>query len=622
MCGIAGIALHDTRRDLNAVLRKMTDHMAHRGPDGEGVWTEGNIGLGHRRLSILDLSEAGAQPMEDPQARYVLSFNGEIYNYQEIKTELKEYSFSSTGDTEMILAAYDKWGPDCLLRFNGMFAIAIWDRHKKELFLARDRMGIKPVYMYQANGTFLFASEIRSLLQSGEVPAKLNRDALSEYLQYYSVNSPNTLIDKVYMLGAGAYLYWRAGETEEQTYWSLADQGQQSWDMSYEDLCRQNLDLLQDSVERRMISDVPLGAFLSGGIDSSAIVALMARRSEAAIHTFSVVFDEKEFDESTWSSMIAQKYQTSHHPIRLSPDDFLKELPDALDAMDHPSGDGINSYVVSKATRDMGFTVALSGLGGDELYAGYPVFKQYQQVRAMKALYSVPGFIRKAGAGIMGSVSKGPKVDRMKQMLSLPSQQFEALYPIFRQVFSQKEIDQLITYSSEGFSLKNILTFLELEKVNLMPDFSQVSVGEMSTYTQNVLLRDTDQMSMAHSLEVRVPFFDHSLVEFALGVSDKDKEPSFPKKFLVDSLGDLLPEEVVFRKKMGFVFPWIEWLKGPLKPLADKSIEQLAQRDIIQGDYLRDYWQRFLKGDSSIYWVNIWTLVVLEYWLSKHKIDA
>ncbi len=622
MCGIAGFTYKERGHDPRGGLGAMTNALHHRGPDAEGSWIDAGMALGHRRLSIIDLSQAAAQPMVDASGSYVLVFNGEIYNYREIKAELKDYPFEGSGDTEVILAAFRKWGKDCFARFNGMFALAIWDKKQEELLLVRDRLGIKPLYYHFGEQGLTFASEVRALLASGRVPAHLHTDSLAEYLQYYTINAPLTLIKDVSMLKAGEMLVWKKGQHRLKTYWSLGDQGGEPWEMSYQEVCKKNLDLLSEAVARRMISDVPLGAFLSGGIDSSAVVALMAQASQQPIHTFSVVFEEEEFDESPYSSMMAQKYGTSHHPIQLKPRDFLDQLPQALLAMDHPSGDGINSYMVSQATRREGFKVALSGLGGDELYAGYPVFRQYQKLKGMDRLYALPSGLRKVGAGVMGALAGGGKAGRLKQILSLDGPAFDQLYPIFHENFSPKERQQLLKTPDRPFSLGSVFSFEDLANISQYPIFSQVSVGEMATYTQNVLLRDTDQMSMAHSLEVRVPFFDHELVEFVLRIEDKHKEPHYPKKLLVDSLGDLLPQEVVFRKKMGFTLPWSLWMKNELRDFCESNLNSLGKRGIFQASYIDNLWKLFLQDKGGISWIKLWMLIVLEEWMEQHKILA
>lgn len=621
MCGIVGFTCPSTQTPDKETLFSMTQKMEHRGPDASGSYISHGIALGHRRLSIIDLSEAGTQPMTDKEGRYTIVYNGEVYNFLEIKKELGLEETQSQSDTDVILAAFIKWGPACLSKLNGMFAFAIWDKQKQELFIARDRLGIKPIYYAQAQGRLVFSSEIRALLASGMVPRKLNHAALPEYLTYYSVNAPHTLVKDVYMLPAGSYAIWKDQQLHISQYWKLAENRKLAADHGIEEVKKEVKTRLLDAVSKRQIADVPLGAFLSGGIDSSAIVGLLAESSSQPIHTFSVVFDEEKYDESFYAKLIAKKFSTKHHPVSLRPDDFLEELPHALQAMDHPSGDGLNSYVVAKATKKAGFTVALSGLGGDELFAGYPVFKRYQKLKRM-SMYAIPHMIRSGiGSGI-GTLYKSHKSARFQEILSLEKPDFANLYPIFRKIHDRKEIDALLDTSSlEENTLDQLLLGKEFESVNELPFFSQVSVGEMSTYTQNVLLRDTDQMSMASSLEVRVPFFDHELVEYALSIPDQFKEPEYPKKLLVESLGDLLPGEVVHRPKMGFVFPWALWIRESLRDFCQSHIQSLAKKGFIKEAFLNRKWNDFLNGNPKEHWMKIWMLVMLNEWLEKNEID-
>lgn len=409
MCGIAGIVAQTKETALyEPAIRKMTDAIAHRGPDAEGIWNDDHCFLGHRRLSIIDLSEAGRQPFFSPDGRYIMVYNGELYNYREIKLELQRvqqgsaslpYIFKTNTDTEVILAAYIRWGLDCLQRFNGMFAFAIWDKQEQKLVVVRDRMGIKPLYYQYKNGTLLFASEIRALIKSGLIERKLNPEALAEYVQYATVHAPNTILKDVNMLLPGHILEYNQGELTTKRYWNINNYTKTKQELSYKDTCRGVNQLLTSAVERRLIADVPFGAFLSGGIDSSAIVGLMSKVSSEKVRTFNVSFDESEFSEAVYARKIASKFNTEHHEIKLTPNDFLKQLPEALAAIDHPSGDGPNSYIVSKATRNAGITMALSGLGGDELFAGYDIFKRFYDLEKKAWLNIVPGFIRGVGGG-------------------------------------------------------------------------------------------------------------------------------------------------------------------------------------------------------------------------------
>lgn len=622
MCGITGIAgLND--QDLAAqALSKMTHAIAHRGPDSTGTWFGPAIALGHRRLSILDTSARGNQPMEDVQKRFVLIHNGEIYNFSAVRSQI-DYPYSTETDTEMILAAWAEWGPACLPRFAGMFAFAIYDRMEEKLFIVRDRLGIKPIYYHIEDGRLLFASEIRAILASGLVNPKIERSNIPGYLCYQTVYGLGTIAQDVSMLPPGHYGVWEKGKFSVHQWWNIWENANHSSKtMSPAEIKQEVRTLLDQAIQRRMISDVPIGAFLSGGIDSSAIVALMARASEQPIDTFSIVFEEKEYDESTWSNLIAKKYNTRHHPILLKPSDFLEALPAALKAMDHPSGDGINSYVVSGLTRNAGVTVALSGLGGDELFGGYPIFTQLPQLQ-QKGLLKLPLPIRKLIAGLYGSLKKGRQAEKITSLLRVPEANLDEVYKIFRTIYTWQDLQKVFKLE-DGFAhpLHSILSDNAAIRRQL-PSLSQIGGLEIQSYTGSVLLRDADQMSMAHALEVRVPFFDHDLVEFVMGISDEVKQPTYPKRLLVESLGDLLPNELVHRKKMGFVFPWEHWLRNALRGFCEQRIQSLDQRKLIGPEgYLIGIWKQYLKSEGPWLWTHIWLPVVLEEWIQNNNITT
>lgn len=623
MCGISGIYSLQLPSNTADVLQRMNDSISHRGPDDQGTLVEQYVALGHRRLAILDLSPAGHQPMFDTARQLAIIFNGEIYNFREIRKEINDYTFKTQSDTEVILAAYLKWGADCLHKFNGMFAFAIWDYRNDELFIARDRLGIKPVYYYQRDGVLLFSSEVRGLLNSGLVERKINRTVLHEYFTYQTVHAPNTLVKDVFMLMPGHYMKVKSGKSEIHRWWSPRENyNNRSHDKSYDEVCRDVYDLLFRSVERRLISDVPFGAFLSGGIDSSAVVGLMSRIQEQKVRTFTIVFDEEEFSEAKFARLVANKFNTEHHEFRLKPEDFLRELPVALASLDHPSGDGPNSYTVSKITREAGITMALSGLGGDELFAGYPVFNRSLQLQEKNWLFNLPRGLRSLGGSLYAALKKDTTAIKTRQLLGLKDGSLKNTFPLSRQVGMPDHIQSLLRNSTVvSDAIQQILNEELKDRGTTLPLLSQVSVAEITTYMQNVLLRDTDQMSMAVALEVRVPFLDYELTEYVLGISDAYKKPVFPKKLLVDSLGDLLPHEVVHRPKMGFVFPWAVWLKKELQPLCDKHIRNLAQKDFMQGEYLLNAWQRFLNGDKQVRWLDMWLCTVLDHWMETNKIS-
>jgi asparagine synthase (glutamine-hydrolysing) len=623
MCGIAGIINFNDLPVSEFAIKQMTGTLSHRGPDAEGFFISNGIALGHRRLSILDLSTGANQPFFDNSGRYIIVFNGEIYNFNEVKLLLPEYNFKTTGDTEVLIAAFAKWGAPCIEHFKGMFAFAIWDTKEKSVTVARDRLGVKPLYYYQNNDTFIFASEIRSILSSGLVKRKIDPAGLYEFLSYQSIGYPITIIEGIQKLEAGSYMVVKNKKSIKKVYWDVTNR-QIDFDVSNKKLVTQHIyKLLSASVERRLISDVPVGAFLSGGIDSSVVVGLMANVSSARPNTFTISFDEKAFDESPYADIIAKKFNTIHNNIRLKPDIFLDELENALDALDSPSGDGINTYVVSKAIRNAGITVALSGVGGDELFAGYPFFLQYLKLQQKGWLYKGTGLLRQIVAMPL-SINASNRSFRMQQIIKAPFPSIENMYPVSRQILSPELINSLTFLGNKSVSYTALWAHLHSKQENIekLPLLSQVSVAEYLGYTQHTLLTDTDQMSMAVSLEVREPFFDQDLVEFIMAVPDAIKYPHYPKSLLVESVKPLLPDEIVHRKKQGFLLPWNVWMKKELRTFCETKLKNLCQRSFINGDCLMGYWNRFLKGDRSIRWTELWLFVVIEYWMEKNNVEG
>lgn len=624
MCGITGI---HGKADAAAwaAARRMTAALAHRGPDAEGHWTnDNNIVLGHRRLSILDTSETANQPMTSHCGRYVLAFNGEVYNYLELREELHDYPFKTTGDTEVVLAALREWGTDALRRFNGMFALALWDTHEEKLLLARDRMGIKPLYIHSGDDGLMWASEVRALLASEKVARKLDRVGLIDFLRYQTVHGPRTLIEGVEMLPAGHLLWADDNEVRTECWWDAAtaakghiDNGEPwTYGPSASTAVR---DLLMDSVSLRMRSDVPFGAFLSGGIDSSAVVALMSEVGDRRVATFNVAFHEDQFDESQYARLIAQRYDTDHHEIRLSADDFLAAVPDALAATDHPSGDGPNTYVVSQATKKAGLTVALSGLGGDELFAGYPVFRRTVDLLGKQWAMAWPKGLRRAAGAAYKVAKPGIASDKLATLLAGQSLDPASTYPVSRRVLLEADVKRLTKGTSTTDSVAQwCKAQLDASPGLDLPVLSRISLAEMHTYMQHVLLRDTDQMSMAHALEVRVPFLDHRLVETALAISDPIKFPHTPKALLTQALGKRLPREIIDRPKMGFTLPWDIWMRGALEDTCKQGLDTLSQRGILEGKALDNLWRGFEQG--HITWSRVWTLVSLGQWIERHDL--
>lgn len=630
MCGIAGIAgRHPGEASTLRAIQGMTESLKHRGPDAEGIWHDNDVYLGHRRLSIIDLSAAGNQPLISPDKRYVAVYNGELYNYKDLKLELQRvefgrqampYIFSTNTDTEVILAAYIRWGKDCLQRFNGMFAFAIWDTQEKTLFVVRDRLGVKPLYYAFINGQFIFASEIRSLLNSGLVSRKINRGAVAEYLQYQTVHAPHTMVEGVSMLMPGHFMTFKDGELHTAPYWDINHYAHEQDHLNYKQTCDHINQLLTEAVERRLVADVPFGAFLSGGIDSSAVVGLMSKVSSGPVQTFNVSFDESEFSEASYARLIAQKFNTRHHEIRLTPVDFLRQLPEALHAMDHPSGDGPNSYIVSKATRQAGITMALSGLGGDELFAGYDIFKRFHELENKAWLNVFPRLARLAGGSVISARRKSIQGDKTAEILGLQRISGMDAYPVNRKLFNQKQYRSLLAaQANDADYIRKIIGPIRTDASHVL---SRCSLYEIQTYMQNVLLRDTDQMSMAVALEVRVPFLDYKLVEYVLGVKDEYKYPHTAKKLLTDSLGDLLPTEIIDRPKMGFSLPWKEWLKDDLRSFCEQHLQEFSRKPFVNPGTVMELWNSFLNHDPRVTWSRVWHLVVLNHWMKTNHIES
>ena len=611
MCGIVGI-IGLNKEVSSSKIHDMNKRIEHRGPDAEGFFIEDGIALGHRRLSIIDLSSGANQPLFDHSNRYAIVFNGEIYNYQDVKSEL-DYNWSCNSDTEVILAAYIKWGKACLEKLNGMFAFAIWDKAEQELFIARDRLGVKPLYYSFVNGVFVFASEIRSILASKILEAKIDENNLSEYLRFLSIATPKTLIKDLFQLCPGHYLILKHNGFSIQRYWSLLDKPVPNLSNRQGVLkaCKSNF---VDAVKSRMVADVKVGAFLSGGIDSSAVVAVMAGLSKDPIDTFSIVFNEKQYDESEYSQFVANKYKTNHQAFLMKPADLIPNLDPFFKSMDNPTVDGINTYMISQLVAKTGIKVVLTGIGGDELFAGYVGFERWQSFQKFSWVFKVPIF--KPLLSVINTVKKSRASLKLSDMFDSSSADLSAFYANSRSVYFGNELNYLL----DKPILKND-SWLDLNQTKDFPVLSQYSIAELSHYTLDVLMKDTDQMSMAWALEVREPFFDYKLIEFVLNIDDKNKFiKGSPKHLFVEAMGDLLPPEIVNRTKKGFTFPWNFWLRNELKPYCEEALDSLSKRQLFKPEGIQYLWNSFLNNKQALTWLHIWGLVVLEKWMTENNI--
>lgn len=613
MCGISAIINYNSEIQIEKVLAQMNQHMAHRGPDANGFFINDKIGLGHRRLSIIETTESSNQPMLSSNKQWVISFNGEIYNYVELKlNELKDVNFQTESDTEVILELFEKFGVEGISKLKGMFAFVIHHIPTQETFVVRDRYGMKPLYYsIQKNGCLL-ASEIRALLSSNLIPKKLNRESLEEYVETQTVCAPNSLIENVNLLEAGHYLHFDKNEVSKHCYYRLLSDT--SYELNDKRAAEDSLRLaLTESVQQHMRADVPFGAFLSGGIDSSLLVGLMSQVQSEKINTFQISFDEEAFDERKYAQLVAKKFNTHHHEINLSAKKFLLDIPNAINAIDFPSGDGPNTYAVSQAAKEAGITVAISGLGGDELFAGYPVF-QYMSSIEKSFILKLSYPLRKSMATVLQCVSSKRSTQKKVELLALRHASLANAFPLVRNVWNANE---LLSRTSKYFEIEKNFKYIFEKDVALL---NRVSAAEIESYMQHVLLRDSDQMSMAHSLEIRLPFLDHKVVELATHLSNDLKFPTTPKKFLTETFSDILPNEVVNRKKMGFTLPWSFWMKNELKEFTESGFQELFNQNVVNEKVLTNAWNKFLLGSEEKSFISFWHLSVLGHWMKNNDI--
>ena len=607
MCGILG---YIGKRSFDAeAFGRALDIMAKRGPDDRGIYETPDVLLGHRRLAILDLSAAGHQPMVSSNGRYVIVYNGEVYNFAELRKPLEAEGvrFVSNSDTEVILALYARKGPACLDDFRGMFAIAVWDTFEKSLFLARDRMGIKPLYVWRFPDGLAFASEVKALRALPASPTAIEPEAVAQYLLWGSVPAPLTITKGVECLAPSTWALWKQGTWNQTTYWELPT-GESVFRRREEALEALRPQLLE-AVRLRCISDAPLGAFLSGGIDSSSVVSLMRAAGQAHLHTFSIAFPPTALNEGPYALKVAEQFETRHTNIEVSEQMVREELDGFVEAMDQPTCDGVNTYLVSKFARQGGLTVSLSGLGGDELFAGYSSFRRATKVEPW--LRHTPQFMLRAAAR-----ATGRKVSRWNKLefLAEPGSAAGRLYAASRGLFTPSQVRRLMH--------RDLLSQTSLSPTASRPAQFALSVPacvgtlhstmalELRRYMHNQLLRDSDVFGMAHSLEIRVPLIDHKVAELAFRTAPGDILFKAPKSLLMDALPTSLPPECTNRPKMGFTFPFDQWMKGSWHPVIEETLLGLEAGNrsgtlFNQGAVAR-LWREFIERRIS--WSRPWAI--------------
>ena len=627
MCGFAalfGLESLGGPEGANRRMEAMLGALAHRGPDGEGVFCDGEwTVLGHRRLSIVDRTEAAAQPFRDALSGDVLVFTGEVFNYKELRNELAgSWTFRSESDTEVVLAALRRWGTDALHRFNGMWGLAWWQSAERTLWVVRDRFGEKPVIWAEVGSSVVVASELRAVLASGMVDRRLATDGVADFLRYGTVHSPATLVAGVRSLPPGHVLRITDGGVEELRWWDTARAARVLVPPAdTKELHHRIRTHFVDAVRLRTRADVPVGAFLSGGIDSAAVVGAMA--AHGPVSTFTVALDGSPLDEAEAARATAAHFGTAHHEVRLNPDTVRETVPDAVAALDVPTGDGLNTFAVAGAARKAGMAVALSGLGGDELFAGYPVFLRSHLLLQRRWLGSFPKGLRELAGDMYSAWRPEPSVRKQAAVLAGDYFDLEHTYPVSRAMFLEREVRELFPAAAR---IPNRVHRLLLEALDpagdgfRLPFLSKVSLSELSTYCTDVLLRDADAMGLAQGVEIRAPFLDVRLVTEALAAPDAATWPVPPKRLLVESLGDLLPPGVAGRPKQGFRLPLADWMRGPLRDYCAAGIAHSAGLDGLSARTVERVWETFLSGSPRWNAERVWLLVVLGHWTARHGV--
>ena len=646
MCGIAGLIDAKGRRapDANRRLAQaMADAIRHRGPDGSGVWGDGEAGvwLSHRRLAIIDLTEAGAQPMATPDGRGHLTYNGEAYNAPDLRPDLEAagYAFRGHSDTEVILYGCQYWGvAETARRLTGMFAFAYWDARDRKLWLVRDRLGKKPIYWMNRGGSFAFASELRPLLLHPEAPRGIDRSSVAEYLRTLYVAAPHSIIDGVHKLEPGGILTFEpaSGRVTTERYWSLDREVARAQADPFcgtpEDAVSEAERLLDDSTRIRLMSDVPLGAFLSGGIDSSTIVALMQKHSAGATRTFSIGYRDSEYDEARHAEQIAAHLGTDHTTFYLEPDDALAVVPELPRIFDEPFADAsqIPTYMVSRLARQH-VTVALTGDGGDEVFAGYN--RHAAAGGLLGRLGRLPGPVRAAMAGTMTSLSPnqwqsllrivpgrvrpravGEKLHKLAPLLRLKGRDQ------YRRLISQWPDPAAIARG--GGERPGPIDDEGLDA--LLPDrVAEMRYLDLVTYLPGDILTKVDRASMAVSLETRAPLLDHRLVEFSFRLPSSIHLRGGQTKWVLRQILERhVPRSLYDRPKMGFGVPIDSWLRGPLRDWAEDLLGERRLRDqgLLRPEPVRDLWRQHLSGRVNAQY-QIWGVLMLNAWIDAYSAE-
>jgi asparagine synthase (glutamine-hydrolysing) len=623
MCGIVGIVRNDGKPVDEQLLARMNDAIRHRGPDEDGFYINGSVGLAMRRLAIIDL-KSGQQPIHNGDRTSWIVFNGEIYNYLELREKLENlgHTFYTNSDTEAIVHAYDEFGADCPKHLRGMFAFAIWNTSKQELFLARDRMGKKPLLYADVNGQLVFGSEFSALLLHPDVSRDINPEALDYYLAFMCIPAPLTAYRAIRKLEPAHWLRWHNGNIETGCYWQ--PDFTKKIDISEEEAGERTIEILRDAVKVRLMSEVPLGAFLSGGIDSSAVVALMSQESSERVKTFSIGFDEQDFSELHHARRVAEHVGADHHEFIVRPD-AVEVLPMLVDHYGEPYADSsaVPTYYVAKETRKH-VTVALNGDGGDESFAGY---ERYIAMGLTEKYRRVPSFvreslIREAVNLIPTDATKKSKIKSAQRLLAVVDRPKARRYMHWVSTFNDELKEPLYTDSfrqqTQGANATGLLEHW-FKRANGIGVVDTMLLTDQMTYLPNDLLVKVDIATMAVSLEARSPFLDHKVIEFAASLPQNLKLRRLTGKYLLKKiLRKLLPTENLTRRKMGFGVPIGHWFRGKMQPFLREVIlsEKALGRGLFKPDAVKQLVDLHARGERD-YSHQLWTLLMLELWFNR-----
>ncbi|MCD6048115.1 MAG: asparagine synthetase [Gammaproteobacteria bacterium] len=615
MCRIAGIAF-DSR--YFSSIDAMTDFLAHGGPDDRGIWHDDYVAFGHRRLAIIDLSPLGHQPMLSASGRYVIIFNGEIYNFKILRAELeaKTYQFKGHSDTEVVLAAIEAWGfAKTLEKLNGMFAIALWDRQEKKLYLARDRFGEKPLYYGIVNGALIFASELKAICLYPGFQKRINQEALQLLLRYAYIQAPYSIYEGIYKLESGHYLVVDDKlKLQKHCYWSAVEAALQARrceiKLSFQEAVDELEGQLIESIRNRCISDVPLGAFLSGGIDSSIIVALMQKLSNKPVQTFSIGFDQKEYNEAPFAKAVAEHLQTDHHEFYVSEQDALDVIPKLATIYDEPFADSsqIPTYLISSLAKKR-VTVVLTGDAGDEIFGGYG---RYFTAQRFKALYSLPPLLRRTGAKFIRHFPwqcLGQNVHRANKLAWI-LENADKSNSLYQSLISQN-------YEAELYLSHEQLKSIDFEAYQGLTDTEHMMLWDTISYLPGDILTKVDRASMAVALETRIPFLDHKIFEFAWSLpADYKVREGSGKRLLKALLARYVPKQLVDRPKVGFGIPIHHWLRGPLREWGEDLIADMQNQDIINVQMVKKAWSKHFAGEDTGYL--LWNILMFQEWANQN----